>query len=256
MSDIDFKFENDELHFRVDGNLGLITFKKAAFAGLANLETTGKILDIFDWLEQDPIIRGILVFNTKDAFADDSYEAFLKELIGDKNNKDINRTLLGEKRIIRARQINSLNNFIRKIINLRKLVFFCLQGRVVTPYFGACLSSDFRFVSDSLVFSLAHIKYGVHPIGALPFFLGKFLNESKAMKILINCADIKKNEALNLGLVDMIFPEDEFHDACIEEAQKLIQIDDEVLRLTKRLTYHFQDELENYFNLEAKLIGL
>ncbi len=256
MSDINFEFENDELHFRVEGTLGIMTFKEKAFEGLANLETAGKIIDIFEWLERDPVIRGIVIFNEKNAFADESYENFLKELIGERKDKDIRRTLIGEKRIIRARQINSLNNFIRKIINFRKLIISCLQGRVVTPYFGACLASDFRFASDSLVFSLAHAKYGVHPIGALPFFLGRYLNESKAMKILVKCGEIKKNEALNLGLVDQIFPEEDFARACIEEAHKLIEVNPEVLRLTKKLTYHFQDDLEDYFNLEAKLIGL
>lgn len=256
MSDKGFEFENEELHFRVDDRLGIMTFKEGAFAGLANLETTGQILDIFDWLEKDPVIKGIIIFNTKEAFADESYERFLNELIGEKRDNDVRKTLSGEKRIIRARQINSLNNFVRKIIGFRKLIISCLRGRVVTPYFGACLATDFRFACDSLVFSLAHIKYGVHPIGGLPFFLGKYLNESKAIKILVKGGEIRKSEALNLGLVDQIFPEDTFQEDCINEAHSLVNIDPEVLRLTKRLTYHFQDELENYFNLEAKLIGL
>ena len=78
-----------------------------------------------------------------------------------------------------------IDRIILRLIELKKITYIGLQGEVVTPFFGASLSFDFRFASRDMCFSLAHSQYGLHASGALPFFLPRFLQYSQAIEIIL-----------------------------------------------------------------------
>ncbi|HIG65458.1 MAG TPA: hypothetical protein EYQ43_07885 [Methyloprofundus sp.] len=63
-------------------------------------------------------------------------------------------------------------------------------------------------------------------------------------------------ETLELGLVNRIISTDNFASECIQVAKQMSQISRTVIETTKSLTYRFQDELEEYFNTEAKMMRL
>ena len=130
----------------------------------------------------------------------------------------------------------------------------CLQGNIVTPFFGSSLSMDFRYASEDMSFSLAHLKYGLHPSGALPFFLSRYLNHSKAIEILFKCEKLTAKEALDLGLISAILPTEDFENHCLKEVEKICHLDTRVIHATKLLANFSRVELRNYFDIESALL--
>ena len=107
-----------------------------------------------------------------------------------------------------------------KNVGLTKIVIYALQGVVVTPFFGASLSSDFRFASEGMSFSLAHIKYGFPPTGGIAFFLPRYLGQTRTVELLIRGGDIGAADALEMGLINKIFAKERFEEDFIREAKK------------------------------------
>ena len=144
----------------------------------------------------------LLLINERCCFSEKEYSEFINSISG--------KGIGSGKEKIRLRQINILNRFIMEMMNFKKLVISCLSGNIVTPFFGASLSADFRFASEDMVFSLSHLKLKVHPSGALPYFLPKYVGFSKANELLFSDREISAKEALKLGLVNKILITDNF----------------------------------------------
>ncbi len=82
-----------------------------------------------------------------------------------------------------ARQYKVCSNFTRNILEFPKMIISFTDGCVVTPFIGSLLATDVRLATKNTTFSFLHKKYGLHPTGALPFFLiayfGFFLKKKK-----------------------------------------------------------------------------
>jgi 2-(1,2-epoxy-1,2-dihydrophenyl)acetyl-CoA isomerase len=98
------------------------------------------------------------------------------------------------------------------------------------------------------------LKYGLHPSGALPFFLPRYLGYSKAKEILFKCEKITAQEAFDLGLINMIFPVVDFENHCLNEIEKICHLDTRVIHATKLLGSFSRVELRNYFDIESALL--
>jgi enoyl-CoA hydratase/carnithine racemase len=237
-----FEFENNEIKCYTIGNIGIIKLKSNVFNIVSSLGGSGNVFSIFEIAEQDSNIKLLLILNESCCFSDEEYSEFIKSIAG----KEIG----SEQEMVRLRQINILNRFIIEMLNFKKLVISCLSGNIVTPFFGASLAADFRFVSEDMIFFLSHLKHNVHPSGALPYFLPKYVGFSKASELLFKDGDINSNQALKLGLVNKILPKENFEKHCIQEALSFAEIDSNVVKSTKYLLNFSKKELDKYFERE------
>ena len=97
---------------------------------------------------------------------------------------------------------------------------------------------------------MCHVKLGIHPAGALPYFLPLFIGRGKAAEILYNGDDIGAEEAFNLGLVNKILPTINFEQGCFNEVVKLVSGNEKVLGCTKELLKYSVRDLEEYISIE------
>ncbi len=250
---IDPSIEGTEYYF--DDYVAVMRIRSNAFEHLADLEKGRKLLAFFEEVENNPEIRALLIIGEERGFGIMAYEKFLSTISG-KNIDDhnINEILEIDKKLIRAREINLLNRFIMKSVEFKKILAFAMRGRVVTPFFGSCLSSDFRFAEEGMCFSLAHVRFGLHPSGALPFFLPKYIGQGRAVEILLKGGEISAEEAVQLNLINTIFPKDGFMERCISEIKSYCKIDPSVMMITKKFTYSFIEELQHYIDMESKYV--
>lgn len=251
-----FEFENDELLYFVKDNIGVLKFKANSFVCFADLNKSAQIINLTEWVERDPVVKALLVLNDPAAFDENAYANFMNSIF-DTDNIDHSKKIIDPaKKLIRARQMNSFRNFLMKMMDYKKLFISAMDGCIVTPMFGLSLSADFRYASDRMYYSLAHVKYGLHPSGALPFFLEKYLSIAKTNEILFATETLNAAKAKEWGLINDLYPAADFEELSIERAKELARkVDLTVMRLTKRLANSFKDELEHYFSIETKLIG-
>ncbi len=245
-----FNFESESYGCQVIDDIAVVKFKICAFDVFAMIDEANKILALYDEIERNNKIKALLFEYGQDCLSESVYYKFLNNKINNSPDSGSQKKIrLSDKRFIRARNI--LIRTIIRAIEYEKLLVVALKGEVVTPFFGASLASDFRFVTKNMHFSLTHTKYGIYPGGALPFFLTQFVGRNKATELLFQGGDISAEEALDMGLVTDILPSDDFGVRCIEEIQKRSQLDLSVIRKTKRLINYNKNALIEYLETES-----
>lgn len=248
-------FENDIVRYYVENNTGVLRFKEKIFESFSNLDMGNLLQSFLDWIEQDKVVKSILILNEPHAYSEKGYSSFLNQILQRDENNNYTGKVIPEMRVLRARQMNAFRNFILKIINFSKIVVFGLRGEIVTPFIGTVLAGDFRYATEDTVFSMAHLKYNVHPVGAAPFFLGRFVGHAKALELLFGNRLISADEALKLGLVNEIISEKEFETKCKDKADYFASFNSRMIELTKSLTFNIKKDLDLYFTEESHLVG-
>lgn len=249
---VNIEFEYENIKSYIVNDIAVLKIKCNAFSTISNLEEANRVLPWFDEVERHESIKGVLAFSEKSCLGEIPYEEFLSEIAGrnilGEENKKISKF---EKKEIRAIEINTIINLIRKIISFKKIFITAINGEVVTPFFGLCLAADFRFGSSDMRVLLSHVDCGLHPSGALPFLLPKYLNQQLSTDYLIRGGKISAEQALKLNLVNKIFPAENFEMVCIENAVEYCNHDLSFIKLSKMLINRTLSEFEDYVKLEA-----
>lgn len=251
----DFNFETEDMKSYFDEDIAVIKIKSRVFDTITDLAESGKLFSLILNAERIPDVKALVLINSPGCMSDPVYDAFLKRILErgiDPYAPEENQGIV--QRIDRTREINILNRAILHLAEFRKLTFFCLQGEIVTPFFGVSLAVDFRIASEDVRFSMPHLKYGLHPTGALPFFLQHFLGRGKTIELLFRDKKISLQEALDLGLVNASLPAQDFEHRCMEEVKKLCYLDTRVIHTTKLLVNYSRKDLRSYFDVESALL--
>jgi enoyl-CoA hydratase/carnithine racemase len=251
----EFKFESNELHSYLNEDIAVIKIRCKVFETITDLAESGILLSLIQTAERIPDIKALLVFNEPGCMDEQEYDKFLHRILHrgvDPYAPEEERGTI--QRVDRVREINILNRTISHLLEFKKIAIMGLQGNIVTPFFGASLAVDFRYVSDDMTFSPAHLKYGLHPAGALPFFLPHYLGHGKTIELLFRCEGVTAQEALELGLVTKVLPAEDFENHCLEEIEKLCHLDTRVIHATKLLANFSRTALRNYFDIESALL--
>ena len=251
----DIEFSNDEFQCVVENDIAVITIKGNAFNSVSSIARNLDIIPLFDKVEDSSDVRGILVLNEKEAMSENAYIEFLKDIIGDEfnpdNPKDISRFVKNE---IRAREITIMGNLLRKIISFQKIIISGISGDIVSPFFGISLATDFRFTTSDTNFILSHIKYRLHPSGALPFFLPSYLCQSEVTELLFRGTKLPAIELKKFGLINDFYDESEFMERVKAEAIQICKVSVNVVQSTKKLLYRFRNGLNEYLDLESEFM--
>jgi hypothetical protein len=205
-------------------------------------------------INQTDTFKGLLILHDDGMFNQTGYRRFMDGIIDPASLHEIwprfcePRTRFG--------MMHAINRLIRTMIDFKKLFLVGLSGEVVTPFFGISMAADMKFGAANLSFVLDHHHYGLHPSGALPYFLSKFLHHSKALEIMLRNEPIDAHEALETGLVNQLLTIEQFEQQCLDRALALCDIRHSTLFYTKRLLNYTRDDLKAYLDYEAQLINL
>lgn len=239
----------------VEENVAVITFKAGVYNLVTDINESNILIDYIKKTEGNPDIKALLVINEEGHFSDVEYNDFITRILGPQDDCADNAPPKFAKKDVRFREINILNKIIKVLSEYRKICFAGINGDIVTPFIGACLSMDIRYATAGSRFIMAHNKYGLHPSGALPFFLSQYVHHSRALEIQFR-DEFSVDEALELGLVNKIFPTDNFEKRCLHEIQHFIRCENSTIGVTKRLTNYTRKALSEYFLYEASLLNL
>ena len=236
-------------------SLALIYIKEKVFDLITDVNLSSKLMDFIDQVDQNPEIKVLVFFNAPESFNDEQYDKYIYRIMKKRVPIDKAGTPCFTEKNVRFREINILNALIKLMANSQTIVVSGLQGTVVTPFVGAAMVADFRYASENAVFSMAHNRHGLHPSGGLPFFFSSYLHHSKALEILMG-ENILAKEALELGLINKLLPNENFKDQLIKEIQPYLKLPICTIRDTKRLTNFSRKGLVEYFEYEGSLLNL
>ena len=251
---MDYSVNNDFIETFAEEKIVIIKFKQRIFEFIIDLNESDTLVEFIRRTQFDNNVKALLFINAPDCINDEEYDKFLKSVLSEGQSlQDEMPNIHGKN--IRFKEINILNKIVKEIVNYNKLCFVGITGTVVTAFFGAAMAADIRYAAENAVLSLAHNKYGLHPSGALPFFLSQKLGHQKAIEIQLS-EKISAREAYELGIINKLFPEKNFTESCIKEISKFTKIKGVTIRNTKRLTNFNRSLINDYFDFEAGLLNL
>jgi enoyl-CoA hydratase/carnithine racemase len=249
-----FSFENDEMFFYVIENMAILKLKNQFLTKISDIEKSSKIFSVIEWVEKDPIVNSLLIFNEEYAFSQIEYCQFM-DSVTQFDKESVRYIVLPEKKLQLVRQIHAIRIFIKKIICNEKNFIFCLNGHVSTLAFALSLTGDYRFANSSFSISLPNKKYDFPPVGGLPFLLSKYLGQQKANNIILEGRSIDAMNSKELNLINEIIENDSFEQKCIDKAKTLAVGGDNYRKISKHLINYYSQQMDDYFNYETKISG-
>lgn len=250
---LSFPYEDEMIAAGQEGSLALITIKCDVYSAITSLAESGRLLALMRAAEIDPQINALVMNSSPDCFCREKFDQFVRQVRPADDQPDQYREEIHLKNE-RLRYANLLNRFIVHLLAFRKISVALLPGEVVTPFFGASLATDFRIASSEMVFFPGHSHFLLHPGGALPFFLPRYLGPGRAAEILLTGRSISAGEALELGLLNRVLEPENFLEQALEEIRQLCRLPLQSVMNTKMLMSDLSAELPRYLDREAVLL--
>jgi len=141
--------------------------------------------------------------------------------------------------------------------SLQKPVIAAVNGPAVGLGFIISLYCDIRFASDAARFGTAFAKRGLIAEYGLAWLLPRLIGPANALDMLFSARMVDANEALRMGLVNRVLPQDSFMEGVQAYAQELANnVSPRSLRVIKEQVYNamFQTLGEAFETAEQEMV--
>ena len=194
----------------VDINEGVATLRLNDPASMNALSVSmgAEFDDAMDGLIVDPSIRALVVTGTGRGFsAGGDVQAFYDQ------REDPTETMQAV--------LDGLHGSVSKLLNAPFPTIAAINGVVAGAGMGLAMATDLAVAVDTAVFTMAYTGIGVSPDGSSTFFLPRLVGTRKAMELILTNRVLSAGEALDMGIVNQVVPEEEFETAIAKLAGKL-----------------------------------
>ena len=116
--------------------------------------------------------------------------------------------------------ISALGDAVVTLGAVPKVVIAAINGMC---FGGGCeivLAADFRFAAENALLGQPEIRFGIMPGAGATQRLQRIIGVSAAKDLIFSGRRVKAREALELGLVDRVFPAAEVYPAAVEAAAR------------------------------------
>jgi 2-(1,2-epoxy-1,2-dihydrophenyl)acetyl-CoA isomerase len=149
---------------------------------------------------------------------------------------DTSRTVIENGRQVRLGDVlkRRYNPIVQRLRKMEKPVLAAVNGITAGVGLGLALACDLRAASDKATFHEAFIREGLVPDAGPSFWLTRILGVGKALEVGLRGEPIDAARALNLGLVNWVFPDSTFRAEARKIAERLAKGQTKAIGLTKR----------------------
>ena len=130
-------------------------------------------------------------------------------------------------------------SFVERYFSLKKPIIVAINGPVVGVGITMILPFDIRIAAESARIGIVFNRRGILPEILCPWILPKIIGISKAAELMYTGRIIDAKEALEIGLVSKVVPDDKLMDAAMEIAQDILLSAPVSVALTKQMLYQF-----------------
>lgn len=119
------------------------------------------------------------------------------------------------------RRIKKLHELVRALRDLEKPVIAAVNGFAVGAGMNLALACDIIIAADKAKFSEIFINVGLVPDAGGLFFLPQLIGPMRAKELCFTARRIDAEEALRLGLVNKVVPQEKLIEEAMEMAQTI-----------------------------------
>ena len=146
--------------------------------------------------------------------------------------------------------------WIGRFRSMRKPVLAAVNGVAAGGGFSLALACDVRIASDQARFVSAFIRRAILPDQSSTWLLPHLVGTSRALLMHWLSDEVKAQEAVHIGLADMVVPHDELMARTMALAQRLAKGPSITIELTKQAVYHAMGvSLETHAEYEENLLN-
>ncbi len=131
-----------------------------------------------------------------------------------------------------------------------------INGVAVGAGLSLAMASDIRLAAESVRLIAGYPRIGGSPDGGLSWTLSQAIGYEQAMRFLLENRTVGAEEALRLGLVGEVVPDETFGERFDEYCRSLTNLSPITARLTKRVVRHATalEDPESHFRYELQNI--
>lgn len=196
----------ENIKYTVEDSVAIVTIDRPKALNALNSELLGEIEECFDSIDLDEVRAVIITGSGDKSFVAGADIAEMKDLDG-KGGK-----LFCEKG----------NRVFRKIETFPRPVIAAINGFALGGGNELAMSCDIRYCSDNALFGQPEVGLGITPGFGGTQRLAKVIgSQSKAKEILLAATNIKADEALEIGLVSKVVPQEELMAVAMKTAKRI-----------------------------------
>jgi enoyl-CoA hydratase/carnithine racemase len=121
--------------------------------------------------------------------------------------------------------------------DLDKPVIAVVNGVATGAGMDMALMCDIRYAAQSARFAETYVKVGLVPGAGGAHFLPRLVGVSKALELFLTGDFIDAQEALRIGIVNKVFPDETLAEEVDKIARRMVKAPGLTLRMTKRAIY-------------------
>jgi enoyl-CoA hydratase/carnithine racemase len=203
-------FEDIRYEVGADG-VATLTFDRPEVMNALRPQTTDEVLQAIADVRTNDAVRCLLVTGAGRGFcAGDDFQAIF--LDADRTNRKLAR---------QARRIREGERSLDVIFGLEKPTIAAINGPAVGYGMDIALYCDIRYASTRAKLGWYFVRRGVVGTIGGTFILRQLVGLSKAMELTLTGDLVDADEALRLGLVSKVVPDDELLDVTRAMARKI-----------------------------------
>jgi enoyl-CoA hydratase/carnithine racemase len=136
--------------------------------------------------------------------------------------------------------IRTLHGTIRKVLTLRMPVIAAINGPCLGGALELILACDIRVASEDATFGSPEVLVGI-PSVIEASLLPKTIGLGRARRLIMTGDTVTAQEALDMGLVGQVVPNDAVHEAALEATEKFRNISPKVMAAQKDIFVKWLD---------------
>lgn len=136
--------------------------------------------------------------------------------------------------VTKARIADEIQAFPKRMARFHKPVIAAVNGPAAGGGMDLALACDFRVAGRSARFAETYGKIGLLPGGGGAYFLPRIVGVARAMELLLTAEFIDAEQALEIGLVNHVFEDDELQASARAIAARIASLPPLSIRLIKR----------------------
>ncbi len=193
------KFEN--ILFEKKDDVALITINLPKKLNALDIRTEQEIGRVMDEIDQDDKVKGAIITGTGEKAFSAGADIFpYLEM-------DIAKSIP---------YMRKLRDVLWKVEHLRKPVIAAVNGLCLGGGFELALACALRIASENARFGLPEINLGVIPGNGGCQRLGRLIGKGRALWYVLTAESMDAHEALRLGVVNKIVPQEKVNDYRLE----------------------------------------
>ena len=201
------------------GAVALVTISNPGRKNALTLEMRQALLEAFRGFVTDEGVRAVVLAGAGDAFCAGADVSAM-----DGRDVAASRT-----------RMRTMHAMISAVHGLDKPVVAAIRGPAVGIGFGLAMASDIALAAPSAKFAQVFKRIGLAPDAGTIWFLARQMGFTRAKELVFSGRSVDAEEALALGLIHRIVPDDEVLEAALELAREYAEGPTVALAMAKQM---------------------